>query len=255
MFIRRALRMIVVCGLVAALIAPVTLHADDDALTPAQREAVEKIVRETIVKHPEIILEAVQSLQQQRKDEQVAQQKSALAQHRKALMDDQDSMVIGNPKGDVTVVEFFDYRCPYCKQMEPAIQATLKEDGKVRLMLKEYPILGEDSVLASRAAIASRKQGKYMAFHDALMRTKGVFTPDVIKLVAKEVGLDVARLEKDMADPAVDQIIRANQAIADSLGIEGTPGFVIGDRVISGGMPLPQFRTLISDARTGCATC
>ncbi|HUN53036.1 MAG TPA: DsbA family protein [Candidatus Sulfotelmatobacter sp.] len=225
------------------------------ALDAGQRAAMEQVVRDTLMKHPEIILDAVQALEKQRKAADADAQDAVLAAHRKALDDDPNSAVLGNPQGDVTVVEFFDYHCPYCKQMEPALEAMLKQDGRVRLVLKEFPILGDDSVLAARAAIAARNQGKYAPFHDALMQARGAFTPAVIAAIAKQVGLDDKRLTADMTAPGIDKIIGANRALGDALGIDGTPGFVIGDNVVTGGLTMDHLAAYIADARKACHTC
>jgi protein-disulfide isomerase len=139
--------------------------------------------------------------------------------------------------------------------MEPALDALVKQDGKVRLMLKEFPILGDDSVLASRAAIAARRQGKYEAFHNALMQAKGTFTPEVIADIAKEVGLDGKQLAADMNAPVVDQTLKANHAMAEILGIDGTPGFVIGDSIVTGGMAIDRIKQYVAEARQACSTC
>jgi protein-disulfide isomerase len=250
----------VVAGIAVVVIVAALLmrHPGPHADTAAgrdQRAAMEQVVRDTLTKHPEIILEAMQALEKKHKEAEATESKSVLAAHRKALVDDPNSVVLGNPNGDVTVVEFFDYHCPYCKQMEPALEALLQQDGKVRLMLKEFPILGEDSVLASRAAIAARRQGKYEAFHNALMHAKGSFTPAVIADIAQEVGLDGKQLVTDMGAAFVDQTLSANHALADALSIDGTPGFVIGDSVITGGMTIERFKQYVAEARQSCSTC
>jgi protein-disulfide isomerase len=255
------LRLFTIVGSLAALAVIAGLvfwhpaSRNDEAVTAEQRATMEQVVRDTLMKHPEIILDAVQSLEKKRKEADAAETKGVLAAHRKALVDDPNSVVLGNPNGDVTVVEFFDYHCPYCKQMEPALDALVQQDGKVRLMLKEFPILGDDSVLASRAAIAARRQGKYEAFHEALMQAKGSFTPAVIADIAKEVGLDGKQLVADMNAPVVEQTLQANHAMAEALGIDGTPGFVIGDNVITGGMAIDRIKQYVAEARSACSTC
>ena len=145
--------------------------------------------------------------------------------------------MIGNPKGDVAMVEFFDYNCGYCKGMFPAMMETVKADGNIRLLMKEFPILGPSSVTATKAALAARKQNKYTELHLALMDHKGSLTDDAVMQVAKDTGLDLARLQKDMADPAVTAIITKNRDLAQDLDIQGTPALVIGDTLVPGAVP------------------
>lgn len=245
------------CALVLALgmlaVAPARAA---DPLTPDQVQQVEKVIRDYLLRHPEVLVEAMQSLEAQQKLAEAEQNRARIGANRKALLEDPDSFVVGNPKGDVTVVEFFDYRCPYCKQVHPVVRDAIAKDGKVRLVLKEFPILGPDSLMASRAAVAALLQkDKYLAFHDALMGLRGGLTEPTILQTAKEAGLDVDKLKADMKDPRVDRILRANHALAETLAITGTPAFVIGDELVSGALPPERLRELISKARTGCVTC
>jgi len=252
----RVLRLFGALGLVAVLflVGSPVMRAED-ALTPAQRAAVEQTIHDYLLKHPELILEAVQGLEAKQKQAEEDKTRAAIVANRRALREDPNSVVIGNPQGDVTIVEFFDYRCPYCKQVVPQLEALLKEDPKVRLVLKEFPILGLDSLTASRAAIASREQGKYPAYHDALMRARGKLEEPVVLQIAKEVGLDPEKLKADMADPKVDAIIRANHALAEALGVTGTPGFIVGDTLVPGAIDLDRLRTLVQEVRTSCTSC
>jgi protein-disulfide isomerase len=151
--------------------------------------------------------------------------------------------------GDVTVVEFFDYHCPYCKAVAAPLQQLLQQDKGVRLVLKEFPILGEDSVLASHAALASVTQGKYWAFHQALMEHRGRFDMDVIKTIAAKAGLDPAKLEADMGKEQIEPLISANHKLAEALDVGATPTFVIGDQVVEGAVPLERLKELIQKAR------
>jgi len=178
--------------------------------------------------------------------------RQALTSNAKALFDDGVSYVAGNPKGDVTLVEFFDYRCGYCKQVQQSVMTLIKEDPRLRVVLKELPVLGPDSVLASRAAIAALEQdkgGKYLGFHNALMSFRGQLTEAEVFRIAASSGLDVTKLKADMAAPKVEQVIRANLALAEKLGINGTPGFVIGQELIPGAISLESMRKLVQAAR------
>ena len=227
-----------------------------DPLTSDQVQQVEKVIRDYLLRHPEVLVEAMQSLEAQQKLAEAEQNRARIGASRAALLEDPDSFVAGNPKGDVTVVEFFDYRCPYCKQVHPVVRDAVAKDGKVRLVLKEFPILGPDSLMASRAAVAALLQkDKYLAFHDALMGLRGALAEATVLQTAKEVGLDADKLKADMKDPRVDRILRANHALAETLAITGTPAFVIGDELVSGALPPERLRELIRKARTGCVTC
>ena len=148
-----------------------------------------------------------------------------LSDRHQEIFDDPATPVGGNPQGDVTIVEFFDYRCPYCKQVQPSLETLLDQDPKLRFVYKEMPVLGPSSVVAAHAALAARLQGKYDAFHNAMMAAKGQITDEVVYHVAGSVGLDVERLKRDMASPEVDQAVKANLALAEALDIRGTPGF------------------------------
>ena len=154
-----------------------------------------------------------------------------------------------SPNGDVTIVEFFDYQCPYCKKSFQILQAILKKDPGIRFVYKEFPILGPQSVFASRAAIAARAQGRYAAFHDALMNAKGTLDEATVLQIAAEVGLDTRRLRSDMMAPVVTGVIERNYALARALDINGTPGFVIGDRIIAGAMEIQAIEQAVASAR------
>ena len=183
---RLMLRRLLMAGLLLAVAG--IFPAAADPLTPQQKEAVQQIIHDYLLKNPDVLIEALKAAQQ-RSDEKASElTKQAIVQQRAALLDDPDSPVGGNPKGDVTIVEFFDYRCPYCKQVEPALEALLKQDPKLRIVYKEFPILGPASVIASRVALAARDQGKYAAFHHAMMATKGSIDEKVILQVAASVG-------------------------------------------------------------------
>jgi protein-disulfide isomerase len=159
--------------------------------------------------------------------------------------------VLFNPGGDVAVVEFFDYRCGYCKSMAPLLSEVASADRGVKVVLKELPILGRDSETAARAAIASRAQSKYPEFHAALMASRGRLGEREVMRLAGEVGLDLERLRRDMDDPAVDNEIAANRRLAAALKIDGTPGFVVGDRLAPGALSAAELRKLVAEARKG----
>jgi protein-disulfide isomerase len=236
---------------IAALVAfgPVAARAEDKALSDKQEEAVKKIVHDYLAQHPEAIIEAIGAFREQQRVAAQDAAKKALADHREELVNDPNSQVFGNPQGDVTVVEFFDYHCPYCKAMADRLLDIVNTDGKVRLVMKELPILGPDSVFASRAAIASREQNLYPQFHIALMHLKGPLSEDAVMQTAKSVGIDIARLRKDMDDAKIESVINANVELARTLEIDGTPGWVVGDHATSGAMSAESFKQLIDTAR------
>lgn len=238
--------------LLLPLLAFAALPAAAQPFTPEQKAAIEKLVRDVLVSNPEILVEAMRALEAKQQTHAAEAGRAAIAANAKELLDDGHSFVAGNPKGDVTIVEFFDYRCGYCKQVHPALQQLLKEDGKVRLVLKELPVLGPESIAASRAAMAALEQdkgGKYYAFHNAMMGFRGQLSEAEIFRMAGEAGLDVKKLKADMALPKVEQALRSNLALADRLGIQGTPGFVIGKELVPGAIPLETMRQLVKQAR------
>lgn len=218
------------------------------AQTPASAEQ-ERIIHDYLLSHPEVVVEALQAAEAKERLKQEEASRAAIAMKRSELLDDPSAPTGGNPKGDVTIVEFFDYRCPYCKQVESSVEALLKEDPKLRIVYKEFPILGPPSVFAAHVAFAALKQGKYERFHNAMMAARGEVSEDVILKVAGDAGLDIARVKIDMAAPEIGQIIKRNYDLADALGIRGTPAFVIGDMLILGAVDPETFRQKIAAAR------
>jgi protein-disulfide isomerase len=238
-------------GVLSFLLAITTgipaIAADDAAELPAAE--IEKIVRDYLMREPEVIYEALQELQRRQAEQQAERQRLALLESRDELVADPATPVAGNPDGDVTLVEFFDYRCGYCRRVVSSVQALLDQDDGLRVVFKELPVLGEDSVRAARAALASQKQDAYMPFHFALMRADDLSEQGIMK-IADRLGMDTERLRADMAAPEVDQAIEANYQLANLLGIEGTPAFVIGDELVPGAIDRTRMEALIRDARS-----
>ncbi|OYQ37692.1 hypothetical protein CHU95_00565 [Niveispirillum lacus] len=230
----------------AAFVPALPVSAADK---PLDKAAVEQIVRDYLLTHPELLLEAMEALEKKQQVEGEKATAEALKTNRQALENAPSSPVGGNPKGDITLVEFFDYNCGYCKRTHPERSAAVKGDGKVRVVYKEFPILAPSSREAAKAALAANKQGKYEAFHTALMTHEGRLDSDAIRAAARRVGLDLKRLEQDMGDPAIDAEIKANMELAQKLGIRGTPGFVVGDTVIPGAIETEQFIALFNATR------
>jgi protein-disulfide isomerase len=215
--------------------------------TPAQRQAIEAILRDYLMKNPEVLVGALQAAKTKLARDADVKTAALIADHRHQLYDDPQTPVGGNPHGDVSLIEFFDYRCPYCKETQPALEKLLANEPRLRLVYKELPILGRVSVTAAHAALAAGRQGKYEAFHRAMMAARGNITDATVFQVARSVGLDLHRLERDMAAPEIDKAIAATVKLADALDINGTPTFVIGDRMIPGAIDLTGLQQLVAD--------
>ena len=226
--------------------------ADEGLLTPKQSEQVRVLVKETLLKNPSIVIEALQEFEARQEAAQNALVKKALMEDKFDLFGHPDDPVGGNPQGDVTLVEFFDYRCPYCKRVHGNVQKLLKTDGNIRFVYKEFPILGPASTFAARAALASRPQGKYVAFSNALMEAKGSYSESQVYGIAKEVGLDLTALKSELSSniPAIDNVISRNISLARKLSITGTPAFVVGGEVVRGAIDYDSLTMLIAEARS-----
>lgn len=223
-----------------------------DAAEPVRRGEFEAMLKAYFDEHPEIIAEVSQKLRAKQLAERQAQGQKALADNRSELLEEGADPVIGNPHGDVTLVEFFDNECPFCKKLSPAIERLLSEDSGVRVVLKEFPILGPGSEISARYALASIGQGKYSQFHTALMEDKTpehqLAEPHILEIAAK-AGLDVERLKKDAAKPAIAARIEANRTLARKLTISGTPGLVVGDKIESGALTIEALRQAVIESR------
>ena len=200
------------------------------SFTPHQVSDIQKIVHDYLVNNPQVLVEVSQALQRQTEAQQQQYAQKAIKQNVKALFEDPASPVAGNPNGTVTLVEFFDYQCGHCKAMNEVIQDIVKKNENLRIVFKELPIFGSESQFAAKAALASVKQGKYYAFHDALLSAENPLTQDKVFQVAKSVGLDTDQLQKDMNDPAIQQQLASNFKLAQALRLVGTPTFVIGNK-------------------------
>jgi protein-disulfide isomerase len=215
--------------------------------TPAQRQAIESVVRDYLTNNPDVLLGALRAAKVKLDRDADAKTAALIADHRHQIYDDPQTPVGGNPHGNVTLVEFFDYRCPYCKETQPTLEKLLAENSRLRLVYKELPILGPVSVTAAHAALAAARQGKYETFHRAMMAARGNIADATVLQIARSVGLDVDRLERDMAAPEIGKAITANIKLADALDINGTPAFVIGDRMIPGAVDLAGLQRLVAD--------
>lgn len=248
-FLRRSLAALA-CIAILGFVLP-HAWAGQHVLSPSQADAVRQIVREYLINNPEVILEAIEALKRREEASTEAKVQRVIQERRDELLNDPDSPVGGNPQGDVTLVEFFDYRCPYCKRVHPSIQALLREDRNLRFVYKEWPILGAESVFAARAALAARAQGKYHAFHGALMEARSALTESAVLAAAKSTGLDVDQLKRDITGQkeSIDGSLARTSDLAAALDIRGTPAFVVGDLVIRGAIGIEDLRKVIADVR------
>ena len=237
-------------ALVAAVTAsPARLAASPVGAAGGDKAALGKNIREYLMANPEVLVEAMQELERKQDGQRDVVAQKAIQQHRRELQQDPDSPVVGNANGDVTIVEFSDYQCPYCKRAHQAVKAAIAADPKLKLVFKDLPILGEPSKIAAYAALASVKQGKHAAFHDALMEYGGKLDGDRISEIAIAVGLDITQLRRDMDDPKIKQIIDRNTALAAALGVRGTPAFVIGNQFVPGAVDADTLKQLIAEVR------
>ena len=241
----RGTRLACVMG-VALMASPLAAAEFNDT----QRAEIIQTVREYLLQNPELLQEMIAAMELKEQANLAAVAEKGIADNAKTLFRDEADFVAGNADGDVTVVEFFDYQCGYCKAVHADTLALVKGDPKLRLVLKEFPILGPASLLASKAALASRSQGKYMELHNALMSHRGQLDEAVIMRLAKSVGLDTDRLKKDMESPDVLTAIAANQSLAEKLNIRGTPAFVFGDELVPGAIKLDDMKRLTDAARS-----
>lgn len=222
------------------------MAAGDSKLTPDLEQAIEQYIRT----HPEVIEQSLQALETKREAEEKTRQQVALANRQQELLNDPASPVSGNQKGTITLIEFFDYRCGFCKRAANAVTQLQADDPRVRVVYKDFPILGEASELAAKAALASKAQGKHQAFHEALLGTENEITKEEILRVAGTVGLDTNKLETDMADPEWQAVIERNRALARDLGISGTPGFIVGTELVPGALDVKGLKELVARAGT-----
>lgn len=238
--------------LLAVAVTGCTSLNDSSAVpNPASQQTLDKAIEQYLRTHPEVIEQSLQALEIKRETEERARQKVALANRQKELLHDPGSPVSGNPNGEVTLVEFFDYRCGFCKRAAGAVTQLQKDDPTVRVVYKDFPILGEPSEWAARAALSANAQGKHQAFHEALLASKNEMTKDELLRVAGDVGLDQKRFEADMTNPEWQTVIDRNRALARELGISGTPGFIVGTELVPGALDVKGLKDLIARVKDG----
>jgi protein-disulfide isomerase len=239
-----------------ALTGPAAAQAP---FTEEQRREIGAIVKDYLLKNPEILQDVMVELEKRQQEAQTAARQAARKASRTALLNSQRDIVAGDAAGDVTLVEFFDYNCGYCKRALTDVRALMKGDPKLRVVLKDFPVLGPDSVEASRVSLAVKQQlkgDKLFEYHVKLMETRGRVNGERAIALAKEMGADAARLQRDMESAEVKQAIQDNVVLGDKLGLSGTPAFVVGDEVISGAVGVEPLRKTVAGVRQcGKAVC
>jgi protein-disulfide isomerase len=243
--------------LIAAVLFALTLPALAESFSPAQKTEIEKLVKSYLLSHPEILRDMASALDAADKKTADAARGETLTSKAKDIYHDGMDGIIGNPKGDVTVVEFMDYNCGWCRKGIKEIQSLVKSDPNVRVIMKEFPIFGEGSEYAAKAALASARQGKYWEFHQALFTSEGKVTPEVTDQIAQDLGLDVAKLKTDMADPAIVAQIQKTTELAQTLQLTGTPAFIVDKKLFPGYIQLSEIQASVADVRAGggCKLC
>jgi len=245
-------------GLMAACVALSVGLSPAVALDAAQRTEIEGVIHDYLLKNPEVIQQAIAELQKRQAATESAQRTQAVATMKPLIFDSPRGVVVGNPKGDVTLVEFFDYNCGYCKRALADLEDLIKNDPKLKVVLKEFPVLGPGSVEAAQVAVGVRlvAPDKYLAFHQKLLGDRGQANKAKALAAAADVGVDKAKLEKALTDPEVNATLQESLQIADALGIDGTPSYVAGDAVIVGAVGHDQLKSAIQSIRScGKAQC
>jgi protein-disulfide isomerase len=222
---------------------------DSAEAPPTAASSIDQQISQYLKDHPDEVLAALRLAQANAEKQKQADAQLAVAQEQDQIFNNPADPVIGNMNGDVTVVEFFDYRCPYCKQVSDSLMALVKDDPNVKVVYKEFPILGPGSLVAAKIALAAHRQGKYEQVHTAFMAHKGSFEQVDLLDLAASVGADPATLAVDMQDPAILGLLQANDSLAAALGITGTPGFLFGKQLVPGAVSLDDMKKFVNEAR------
>jgi protein-disulfide isomerase len=235
----------------ALILAPGAASAQ--SFSDQQRQEIEGIVKDYLVKHPEVMQDVMAAMEKRQQDAEAEKVKATIRDNNATIFNSPHQVVLGNPQGNVTMVEFFDYNCGFCKRALPDMMTLLKSDPNLRFVLKEFPVLGEGSVEAAHVAVAARMQDptgkKYIEFHQKLLGGRGPADKMRALAVAKDVGFDMARIEKDMDSDEVKQTIAEDMKLADALGVNGTPSYVVGSELVVGAVGLDQLKAKIDAER------
>lgn len=235
--------------LVALLLTASPVLAQDSGFTAAQKAEIGKVIQDYIMENPKLVLDAVEKYRANQEEIEAQAMLVAIKEKASEIYNDPTSPATGNPKGDVTLVEFFDYNCGYCKVAFKDVQTLVAEDKNLKVVFKDIPILGETSLLASRYALAAGKQNKYWEYHTALMSHQGAVNEGVLTKVAETVKLDVKKLKADADSAEVRAKIEKNLELARALGITGTPAFIVADKALRGHYGVDALRKAISEGR------
>jgi protein-disulfide isomerase len=242
-----------------ALIVAVAAPAAAQSITPQQRSEIESIIRDYLIRNPEVLQEVARALEKRQAEADAARAQAAVKQHAELLFNSPRQVVLGNPRGDVTMVEFFDYNCGFCKRALGDMLTLMQEDPKLRVVLKEFPVLGQPSVEAAQVSIAVSLQDKsgdkFLEFHRRMLTGRGRVDKAQALAAAEEAGLDMRRIERDMDGPEVRAWLQESFKLAEALGLNGTPSYVIGENVVIGAVGVPALRENINLARCGKRTC
>ncbi len=246
--------------LAVPLALSVAAPARAQSFTGDQRGEIERIVKEYLLSHPDLLQDVMNELDKRQVMAEAEKHRASVKEHSAAIFTSPRQVTLGNPQGDVTVVEFFDYNCSYCKRAMSDMLDLLKNDGKLKFVLKEFPVLGDGSMQAAQVAAAVRMQDKtggkkYLEFHQKLLGGRGQADKTRALAAAKEAGLDIARIEKDMASDEVKATIEENFKLAEALGLNGTPSYIVGSDVVVGAVGLNTLKEKINSARCGKAAC
>jgi protein-disulfide isomerase len=249
-------RLFAAAATAALLMLPAPSRAED--FSDAQRGEIERIIKNYLVSHPEVLEEALGELEKRQAVAEAEKHRSAVKEYSQALFNSSHQVTLGNPQGDVTLVEFFDYNCGYCKRALTDLTTIMKDDSKLRVVLKEFPVLGPGSIDAAKVAVAVRMQDKgkkYFDFHTRLLNGRGQADKARALAAAKEAGFDVARIEKDINSDEVRVSLEESMKLAEALGLNGTPSYVVGQEIVIGAVGLEALRQKVNIARCGKATC
>jgi protein-disulfide isomerase len=240
-------------GSLAAAAMLFALPASAQSFADDQRHEIEGIVKDYLLKHPEVLQDVMAALDKKQQEADAEKARTTIKNNNATLFNSPHQVVLGNPQGSLTVVEFFDYNCGYCKRALPDMLTLLKTDSNIRFVLKEFPVLGEGSVEAAHVAVAARMQdptgAKYIEFHQKLLGGRGPADKAHALAVAKEVGFDMARIQKDMTSDEVKTTIDENMKLADALGVNGTPSYIVGNELVVGAVGLEALKDKIAAAK------
>jgi protein-disulfide isomerase len=247
----------IAAALACTMLVPAAVHAQ--SFNDQQKTELQSIIHDYLVQHPEVLQEAMAELEKRQAAAELEKTKAAVKNNAQTLFDSHRHVVVGNAQGDVTLVEFFDYNCGYCKRALTDLTDLMKDDGKLRVVLKEFPVLGPGSQEAAEVAVAVRMQDKsgkkYFDFHQRLLGGRGPADRNRALAAAKDAGFDMARIERDMASPEVKATIEENMKLAEQLGLNGTPSYVVGSDVVVGAVGLEALKGKVKAARCTTAAC